>query len=286
MQLAVKKSDLPFAQLHFKRGPIYLGRHMHSQVVLPLAAVSRRHAVIYVVEGKWVVEDLDSANKTFLNDNAIHKGELNDGDVVRIAEFAIEVSFQETAQPQPSVEMDDTQVTVRHDLATVVRQCTAKEGPHIDLPAKRIRDFSRATYSLCRATSLKRLHAELLDVLHSQFAARDAWAALRKTAEGPMDCQGGRRMTRETIKRSDLIMQPNIAEAIEKHKCVLVPQIPREISQGLIRSAIITPIMRDKDCYGALYAANSRDHEHYTMADLDYLLLIAIHTAAIMEKLP
>ena len=286
MQLTVKKSDLPFAQLHFKRGPVYLGRHMHSQVVLPLAAVSRRHAVIYVAEGKWVVEDLDSANKTFLNDNAIHKCELNDGDVVRIAEFAIEVSFQETAQPQPSVEMDDTQVTVRHDLPTVVRQCNAKEGPHINLPAKRIRDFSRTTCSLCRDSSLKQLHAELLDVLHSQFAARDVWAALRKTAEGPMDCQGGRRMTRETIKRSDLIMQPNIAEAIEKHKCVLVPQIPREISQGLIRSAIITPIMRDKDCYGALYAANSRDHEHYTMADLDYLLLIAIHTAAIMQKLP
>ncbi len=258
---------------------------MHSQVVLPLAAVSRRHAVIYVVEGKWVVEDLDSANKTFLNDVAIHKAELNDGDVVRIADFAIEVSFQETAPPQPSVEMDDTQVTARHDLATVVRQCTAKEGPHIDLPAKRIRDFSRATCSLCRVASLEQLHAELLDVLHGQFAARDAWAALRKTAAGPMDCQGGRRMTSEIIKRSDLIMQPNIAEAIDKHKCVLVPQIPREISQGVIRSAIIVPIMREKNCCGALYADNSRDHEHYTMADLDYLLLIAIHTAAIMEKL-
>ncbi|MCD6393170.1 MAG: hypothetical protein J7M40_06650, partial [Planctomycetes bacterium] len=178
-----------------------------------------------------------------------------------------------------------TQVTVRHELPTIVRHCTAKEGPHIDLPAKRIRDFSKATRRLCRAASLNQLHTELLGVLHGQFAARDGWAALRKTAAGPMDCQGGRRITREIIKRSDLIMQPNIAEAIEKHKCVLVPQIPREISQGLIRSAIITPIIRDKDCYGALYAANSRDHEHYTMSDLDYLLLIALHTAAIMEKL-
>ena len=285
MQLSVTKSGLPFAQLHFNIGPIYIGRHMHSQVVLPAAAVSRRHAVIYVAQEMWVVEDLDSANKTFLNDNAIHKTELNDGDVVRIADFSIEVSFQEVAPPQPSVEMDDTQVTVRHDLPTVVRQCTAKVGPHIDLPAKRIRDFSKATRLLCRDASLKQLHTELLDVLHSQFAARDAWAALRKTPEGPMDCQGGRRMTSEIIKRSDLIMQPNIAEAIDKHKCVLIPQIPREISQGLIRSAIIAPIMRDKDCCGALYADNSRDHEHYTMADLDYLLLIAIHTAAIMQKL-
>ena len=285
MQLSVKKSGLPFAQLYFKTGPIYIGRHIHSQIVLPSAAVSRRHAVIYVVEGKWVVEDLDSANKTFLNDNAIHKAELNDGDVVRIGDFSIEVSFQEAAPPQASVEMDDTQVTVRHDLATIVRLCTAKEGPPIELPARRIRGFSRATRLLCRAANLKQLHAELLDVLHSQFAARDAWAALRKTPEGPMDCQGGRRLTSEIIKRSDLIMQPNIAEAIDKHKCVLVPQIPREIAQGVIRSAIIAPIMRDTDCYGTLYADNSRDHEHYTMADLDYLLLIAIHTAAIMEKL-
>ncbi len=285
MQLSVKKSDLPFAQLHFKTGPIYIGRHMHSQVVLPAAAVSRRHAVIYVCQGKWVIEDLDSANKTFLNDEAIHKVEVNDGDVIRIGDFSIEISFKEVAASQPSVEMDDTLVTVRHELATIVRHCTAKEGPHLDLPAKRIRNFSKATRLLCRAASLKQLHTELLDVLRSQFAARDAWVALRKTADGPMDCQGGRRMNSEIIKRSDLIMQQHIAEAIDKHKCILVPQIPREISRGLIRSAIIAPIMRDKDCCGALYADNSRDHEHYTMADLDYLLLIAIHTAAIMQKL-
>ena len=285
MQLSVKKSDLPFAQLHFKSGPIYIGRHMHSQVVLPAAAVSRRHAVIYVFQGKWVVEDLDSANKTFLNDNAVHKDEVNDGDVVRIGDFSIEISFKEVATSQPSVEMDDTLITVRHELATIARHCTAKDGPHFDLPARRIRDFSRATRRLCRPTSLKQLHTELLDVLRSQFAARDAWAALRKTATGPMDCQGGRRLNSETVKRSDLIMQQNIAEAMEKRKCVLVPQIPREISQGLIRSAIIAPIMRDKDCCGALYVDNSRDHEHYNMGDLDYLMLIAIHTAAIMEKL-
>ena len=47
--------------------------------------------MIYVVGGKWVVEDLNSANKTFLNDNVIHKAELNDDDVVRIADFSIEV---------------------------------------------------------------------------------------------------------------------------------------------------------------------------------------------------
>jgi len=285
MRLIVTRSDTAPSQLRFATGPIYIGRHMHSQVFLPEPAVSRRHAVIYVAEGKWVVEDLDSANKTFLNDRAIHKSQLNDGDIIRIADFSIEVRFDEAPQPAVSVEMDDTRITVRHDVATVVRTCTAKEGPPLQLPAKRIRGFSMATRQLCRATSLEQLHAELLDVLHSQFVARDAWAALRKTAAGPMDCQGGRRMSSEIIKRSDLIMQAHIAEAMEKHKCVLVPQIPREIAQGMIRSAIVVPVMRDKDCCGALYADNSRDHEHYTMADLDYLLLIAIHTAAVMQRL-
>ena len=81
-------------------------------------------------------------------------------------------------------------------------------------------------------------------------------------------------------------LPPSLADAMDKREHILVPQIPREIAQGTIRSAIITPILIEKDCHGAIYADNSREHEHYTIADLDYLMIIAIHTAAIIKKLP
>jgi hypothetical protein len=33
-----------------------------------------------------------------------------------------------------------------------------------------------------------------------------------------------------------------------------------------------------------LYVDNAMDHEHYSLSDLDYLMLLAIHTAAIVEN--
>ena len=66
MRLVVKQGDRTVNELQFEKGPIYIGRHSNSQVFLPDKTVSRQHAVIYnTKDGQWVVEDLESANKTF-----------------------------------------------------------------------------------------------------------------------------------------------------------------------------------------------------------------------------
>ena len=287
MRLSIKKSDQQFTELHFKTGPIYLGRHVHSQVFLPAAGVSRQHAVLYTSQdGTWLIEDLDSANKTFLNGSAVHKSDIKDADTITIAEFTIDIAMADEVVEEQAVHKDDTMVHVKHDIPTVIRHAFSKKGQPVKFPASREKDFSKATQMLARAQSLKQLHREILDVLHAQFSARDAWACLRNQPDGPMQCHGGRKISSEIVKRSDLLMQADIADAMDKREHILVPQIPREIAQGKIRSAIITPILIDKDCHGAIYADNSREHEHYTLADLDYLMLIAIHTAAIMKKLP
>jgi pSer/pThr/pTyr-binding forkhead associated (FHA) protein len=48
---------------------------------LPDMAVSREHTINNAKEGKWVVEDLDSTNKTYLNGEAIHKAPIKVSDV-------------------------------------------------------------------------------------------------------------------------------------------------------------------------------------------------------------
>jgi hypothetical protein len=287
MRLSIKKSGEPFTELHFKTGPVYLGRHIHSQVFLPDPGVSRRHAVLYTIDdGQWVIEDLDSANKTFLNEKAVHRSSLCHGDTISIAEFLINVLIEEAPLAiAEGVHLDDTMVSVSHDIPTVVRHAGTKDGAAIKMPASKEQAFSMATRMLSRAQDMQQLHRQLLEVLHGEFSARDAWAAIRRSPEGPMNHQGGRRITSELIKRSDLLMQSYIAEAMDKRKYILVPQIPREVSQDVIRSAIISPILYDKDCLGALYADNSKEHEHYTMEDLDFLMLVAIHTGAIMQRM-
>ena len=63
MHLVVKKNGGIINEFRFDRGPIYLGRHAHSQILLPDLTVSRQHAAIFnTQDGKWMVEDMDSAN--------------------------------------------------------------------------------------------------------------------------------------------------------------------------------------------------------------------------------
>jgi hypothetical protein len=47
---------------------------------------------------------------------------------------------------------------------------------------------------------------------------------------------------------------------------------------------MIAPIVDPTGCFGALYVDNAVDQKQYNLGDLDYLMLLAIHTAAILEN--
>jgi hypothetical protein len=47
---------------------------------------------------------------------------------------------------------------------------------------------------------------------------------------------------------------------------------------------MVASIMRPNGCFGVLYVDNAMIQEHYSLSDLDYLMLIAMHTAAILKK--
>jgi hypothetical protein len=61
------------------------------------AGVSRRHAILSFRNGHYLVEDLDSANGTFVNDqpvNAQSAAQLRHGDVLRFGTLTIRVEIQ------------------------------------------------------------------------------------------------------------------------------------------------------------------------------------------------
>ena len=66
---------------------------------------------------------------------------------------------------------------------------------------------------------------------------------------------------------------------------MLIPQMAKKHTRLGIRSAIIAPIVRKKECDGVLYVDNSTKHGHYSTMDLDYLVLLATHTAAVLKQL-
>jgi hypothetical protein len=290
MRLFISLSGSSVNELKFDRGPIYVGRQKGSQVFLPDAAVSRQHAVFYTTkDGTWVLEDLGSANKTFLNNTAIHKSELKDGDIIQVADFQIRVKLDDDEDHNQTAEIEKEETLVgaqiRKELHTVERNLDAADAPPIRFPAKRVRQLTQAIDQSCNERSLMALFKILEEILLRQFAGLHVWISLRKEPTGPMDAEGGRKVTTEAVKRVDLAVPTSLEEALEKHKYLLIHQLPRQIINRGVRSVIIAPVMYEKDCFGVLYIENSTEHTHFSLMDLDYLVIVALYVGILIQRL-
>jgi pSer/pThr/pTyr-binding forkhead associated (FHA) protein len=285
MRLVVKKSNQTVSELQFSSGPIYIGRHSNSQVFLPDRTVSRQHAVIFTTQdGKWMAEDLDSANKTYLNDEAIHKAEIKTGDCLRITDFTIEVYLEDDTGAEESILLEDTLTTATRDPQIIVRKPDVEHAPDITLPARRAQDFLQATEAICRANGLDEVLQVLLNITLRQFGAYHSWGALRNQPTGPMTCHAGKGREGQKVELSEIKLNEKINQAVESGQFLLLPQVSAQTEDEKIRSAMIAPIMDPTGCFGVLYVDNAAGREQYSLSDLDYLMLLAIHTAAILEN--
>ena len=290
MRLVLRQKDGTAKEFQFKEGPVSIGRAAESQIFLPDRAVSRKHAVIQSTsDGKWTVEDLDSASKTYLNDTAIHKAEIKHGDHLRITDFTIEVILEETVEAESSIHLEDT-VHLEASLAippheTVIRKPDAGHAPAMRLPAKRLMDFSAAAERIGETGGLDALLATLLDITLEQFEACHVWCALRKQPTGPMIYHGGKKRDGKPVELGQIKLKEKITQAVEKGQFLVMPRVSAQIEEeDAIRSGMIAAIMRPNGCFGVLYVDNSMKEKHYSLSDLDYLMLVAMHTAAIMKK--
>jgi len=286
MRLTVKRGEEQMNELRFSRGPIYVGRQIGSQIFLPDRAVSRQHTVLYTAtDGKWIVEDLDSANKTYLNNEAVHKAEIKSGDVLKIADFHIEVHMEESDKQGAAVSLEDTLHATLHEPQVVLRNMEGTDAPLIRMQAKRSRDFSHAASAICKSSDMTGLVNTLLDLLFRQFGCFHAYVAVRKSPEVAMEASKARKITGEGVKLEELQLSSRINETVKNCHYVLVPRLPMQEEGDKIGSAMIAPVMCEGVCLGVLYGDSSLDHERYGLNDLDYLILISLVAGAFIRNL-
>ena len=290
MRLVLKQKDGEVKEYQFAQGPIQIGRATDCHVALPDRTVSKKHAVIACNgEGKWHVQDLDSANKTYLNGAAIRTAEIKTGDSIRITDFTIEVNTEEKPQPVDPSELEDT-LNLEAGLATpvhetVVRKPDAGHAPAMRLAAKRLTDFSQACDAICRSKNLEDLLVTLLNLGLKQFSAFHTWCALREQPSGPMTYHAGKRRDGSAVELNEIKLADRINQAVERSQSLVMPRVAADVEEkARIRSALIAAIAGPTGCYGVIYVDNAMVHDHYTLGDLDYLMLLTSHTAAVLSK--
>ncbi|NNF06252.1 MAG: FHA domain-containing protein [Candidatus Eisenbacteria bacterium] len=86
----------PMRTFTFNKTSISVGRDPNSDIFLDNPGVSRDHLKIEQTPGGYyAVEDLGSANGTFVNDNQVQREYLMNNDVVRVGKFSLWISYQE-----------------------------------------------------------------------------------------------------------------------------------------------------------------------------------------------
>lgn len=296
MRLVVKRGNSIFNELQFAKGPINIGRHADSQIFLPERTVSRYHAVLYNnQQGQWMVEDLDSVNKTYLNGEPVRKAQVSSGDTLKILDFTIDINLEdETIADQP-INLDDTLTTAVADAGdtyqkdpfepkVVVRRTDTGKAPDIKLPVKRTAAFAQAAEAICKARGLDDVLKVFLSIASRQFNAAHSWGALRNEPSGPLLVHAGKSRDGKGVKLEKLRLKDKVEQAIDKQQFLLIPRVPYKQGYEDIHSAMIAPIAGQGGCFGVIYIDNDKAHPSYDLSDLDYLMLLAIHTSTIVEN--
>ena len=94
ISLAQRKGSL-HQILNLRGDDIVIGRQDGCKIRIPSVAVSRKHCKLEMINELLAVEDLGSANGTFINDVRIHEQSyLKPGDVLRCGPFRFLVVYQ------------------------------------------------------------------------------------------------------------------------------------------------------------------------------------------------
>lgn len=92
--LKVKKTDLEHT---FNQPELFIGRDAQADMHIPDDTLSAVHARVFYKNNHWMIEDLQSTNGTFINDERLSTPSvLVDGDLIACGEISILIRLGNT----------------------------------------------------------------------------------------------------------------------------------------------------------------------------------------------
>lgn len=89
-----------------ERELVNIGRKLDNHVVIQDSRISRNHAQLRLMNGQFVLLDLNSTGGTFVNEQRITKSVLYSGDTISLA--GVQIKFVQDAPRMMSKAMDRT----------------------------------------------------------------------------------------------------------------------------------------------------------------------------------
>jgi len=279
-----------------------LGRNPDCAVVIPITSVSREHAQIVRVQGKYFIEDKGSRNGTFVNNQAITgKTQLKNNDQIRICDFM--AAFLEPypqPSPTPTVEAEDDEEPADEGDGSSTVEATLSSSSHQLLdsqPAEKLRGLLEISANLSKTLELDPLLPKIVDSLFQLFRAADR-CFLIQAEEGGRDNQQRliprvvktRRPTEETTAR---FSRSIVRKCLESASAFLSDDASRDdriqLSQSVvdfrIRSVMCVPLCgADGRAFGVIQLDTQDRSKKFNQEDLKFLCGVANQAAIAIEN--
>lgn len=232
-----------------------------NHIDLADTTVSRRHTRIFFEDQAFFIEDLDSVNGTWVNDQKISKTKLRPGDSIRIGRNFF------------TFESDGTKSINPTDF--LVTDALLDQHKTIDANYFILQQLSRLL--ITKRTLLEFLHA-VMDMVRESLATTKGVLLLTDSE--------GRPRHLITTGKDALFSREVVEQALERRQSLLVGfdfEASRTMVGRGVHSAICAPLLKGQEVLGAIYLEDPLPGR-FTDADLILLTLFANQVAAGIEN--
>lgn len=278
-----------------------------NDVVLNDERVSRQHATIRRSDNAFVLNDLESANGTFVNGLRINERLLSNHDTISIGNFALVYEEQETL---PSFSFDNVQIgaVVLRDPERITQSSPQDKvspdspnepslGEEVVTLRKKAETLSRL-YELSRVLSsvfsLKDIFKKVSEMIFRTTRA-DRFVVLLKTAApgqlAPFATEFRNptsSLHAETISISQTVLDRVVSErvALLSYDAQTDDRLKQSHSIVMqhVRSVMCAPLLGKEGVLGAIYVDSQRLMQVFTPDDLDMLNAIAAQTSMAVDN--
>ncbi len=272
-----------------------IGRH-NEAFPLTDGTISRQHARIFFRNGRWLVEDIGSANGTFINDMEISRPmPLFSGGLIRCGETMLEFNSGKTPGPSTAGEEEED---AEHFDATIVATIPSNQDSFI-LSAKGIdkppqAESLRIMYDLIAEASnifsIDNLLQVTLDKIFEVIKADTGFAMLTEK-DNKLRIKASKAKEAASGKEVPL-SRTIIKEVINKQVGVLVSNTKTDnrfspgdsILKHGIRSTICVPIKGRKQILGIMQVSCSVSKHTYTREELQLLTAIGYQSGLAVDN--
>ncbi len=287
-----------------------IGRSTECDVVLEVAAVSRRHAVIVETDGQYVVEDLGSRNGTYVNDKrVVDSAPLSRGDQLLICDVLLEFRLPEPESTPEKLSgvapvgasLLDAGENLPEDEESSCVQATfdvskGTSSPAWQLSAKpevQLKAMLEISSSLSNTLSIQDILPKILDSLFKIFVQADrGFIIMRPEEDGPWVPVASK--ARRSEDEANMRMSSTIVEqAIQGKKAILSVDtamderfnMAQSISEFEIRSLICSPLIDSEgEPLGVIQIDTRNQLSKFIDLDLQILAGVASQAAIAMDN--